>query len=106
MNTSIPPHRCNCSCCVGHTPASFTLQNLDRREFLLRVGTLTIGGLALLALDLGAGDVPRPGRIVKPLKVQPVLTYGLPKRREATSWRGWGGIQTEADVAAEKERIA
>ncbi len=31
--------------------------------------------------------------------------YETPARREATSWRPWGGIQTEADAAAEKERL-
>ncbi|MBM3891880.1 MAG: sugar isomerase, partial [Verrucomicrobia bacterium] len=40
-----------------------------------------------------------------PLKVQPVLIYSVPKRREAWSWRNWGGIQTEADAKAEKERL-
>lgn len=109
MNTPATPHRCHCSCCAGHATAPLTLQNLNRRDFLLRVGALTVGGLALPAVNLGAADVApaqtRPGRIVKPLKVQPVLTYALPKRREATSWRGWGGIQTEQDVSAEKQRI-
>ena len=104
MNTPATPDRCHCSCCAGHATAPLTLQNLNRRDFLLRVGALTVGGLALPAVNLGAADVApaqtRPGRIVKPLKVQPVLTYALPKRREATSWRGWGGIQTEQDVSA------
>ena len=110
MNTKTTPRPCDCTCCAGHAPAPFTLESVNRRDFLLRVGALTVGGLALPALDLSAADVApakaRPGRIVKPLKVQPVLTYSLPQRREATSWRGWGGIQTEADVAAEKQRIA
>ncbi len=39
------------------------------------------------------------------LKVQPVLTYSLPKRREATSWREWGGLQTQADVDQEMARL-
>jgi hypothetical protein len=34
-----------------------------------------------------------------------VLTFSLPQRREATSWREWGGIQTEPAADAEKERI-
>ncbi len=69
---------------------------------------MTVGGLALPALNLDAADAPaknRPGRIVKPLKVQPVFTHDIPQRREATSWRNWGGIQTEADAGKEKERI-
>ncbi len=40
-----------------------------------------------------------------PLKVQPVLVYSLPRRREQTSWRSWGGLHNPADVAAEKECI-
>lgn len=45
---------------------------------------------------------PQPPR---PLRVQPVLTYDVPKRREATSWRNWGGVQTEQDALAEQTRI-
>jgi L-fucose isomerase-like protein len=51
-----------------------------------------------------AGPARRP-LLRQPLRVQPVLTYGVPKRREATSWRDWGGIQTEEQAAKEKERI-
>jgi hypothetical protein len=40
-----------------------------------------------------------------PLKLQPVLVYQLYARREQTSWRPWGGLQNESDVAGEKERI-
>ena len=46
---------------------------------------------------------PQPG---KALKVQPVLTYDLPQRREGTSWRSWGGVQTEEQAAAERVRIS
>jgi hypothetical protein len=35
----------------------------------------------------------------KPLRVKPVLMYTLPKRREMTSWKSWGGVQTEQGVA-------
>lgn len=42
----------------------------------------------------------------QPLKVQPVLMYSLPKRREAASWKSWGGIQTEEAAAEEMRRIA
>jgi hypothetical protein len=50
----------------------------------------------------------RPDRqapINVPLRVQPVLIYQIPKKREATSYRQWGGIQTEADAVAERDRI-
>jgi len=39
------------------------------------------------------------------LVVKPVLTYNIYERREATSWRPWGGIQTEDDLAEERARI-
>jgi hypothetical protein len=74
------------------------------------VGALTAGGLALSALGSRAAEPLPPGpqrlpRFKKTLRVQPVLLYETPQRREATSWRNWGGIQTEADAAKERERI-
>jgi len=44
-------------------------------------------------------------RLGKPLRVQPVFMYALPTKREATSWRSWGGVQTEPAVAEEVARI-
>lgn len=41
----------------------------------------------------------------RPLRVQPILMYQLPKRREAASWKSWGGIQTEQSAAEEAARI-
>lgn len=43
--------------------------------------------------------------IRRPLSVQPILIYGLHPRRPATSYRPWGGLMTEADIAEERERI-
>jgi hypothetical protein len=37
--------------------------------------------------------------------VKPVLVYETPARRHQTSWRGWGGIQTEEDAGKEIARI-
>jgi hypothetical protein len=82
---------------------------VTRREFLHRVGAITAVGMALPALATGTAEsAAAPARrpiVKKPLKVQPVLTYDLPKRREATSWRNWGGVQTEEAAAKEKARI-
>jgi hypothetical protein len=47
----------------------------------------------------------RVGQVRKVLRVQPALVYSLPSRKESTSWRPWGGIQTEEDVQAEENRI-
>jgi (2Fe-2S) ferredoxin len=109
MTPNSHDHSC-CCCCGAQLPGvSPVPDGVTRRQFLWRVGTLTAGGLALPALDLDAAGLdsspPRPGLIRKTLKVQPVLTYDTPQRREATSWRGWGGIQTDAEAAKEKERI-
>ena len=109
MNSNHKLHSCNCGCCaVQSLRASGAAWN--RRDFLFRVGTAAAAGLAFSALDTLAADpalaLPVRGPLPRrALKVQPVLTYALPTRREATSWRSWGGLQKEADVAAEKARI-
>ncbi len=40
------------------------------------------------------------------LKIRPVLVYEISKPRPQTSWRPWGALHTEQDVAREVERIA
>jgi len=102
-------HSCQCACCAA-SGANASIGGLNRRDFLFRVGAVAASGLAFSALDTLADDpalaLPVRGPMPRqPLKVQPVLSYGIPKRREATSWRSWGGIQTEQDAAAEKGRI-
>ncbi len=102
-------HSCNCGCCAA--ASAHPAAGLNRRDFLFRVGAAAATGLAFSTLDGFAADPAlalsaRGPLAMKPLKVQPVLTYALPQRREHTSWRSWGGIQTEADVAAEKNRIS
>lgn len=98
-------HNCHC-CCVHGGNTSIPGLPTTRRQFLYSVGAMAAGGLALSAYELGAAieGPARPARFTKPLKVQPVLTYDVPKPREHTSWRNWGGIQTEAD--ADKEKAA
>jgi hypothetical protein len=44
-------------------------------------------------------------RIGKPLVVQPVLMYNLLERKEAVTWREWGGLHTTEDVEEEVTRI-
>jgi len=105
------PSACRRPCCVAAPPSRPSLPaGVSRRHFLYGVGAATVGGVALSALDLGAADdvgLPRRGPLQRrPITVQPVLTYEVPQRREATSWRSWGGIQTDADADQEKARIA
>jgi hypothetical protein len=119
------PHstaQCLCGCCTaarrlprpipGLIPApapTLDLPNVTRRTFIQSVGALTAGGLALPSIlaksPESVSDDPRRPLGPQPLRVQPVLTYEIPQRREATSWRSWGGIQTEADAEKERARI-
>ena len=64
-----------------------------------------MAGAAAVPLVSGLGAAAaKPGERLT-LRVQPVLVYQLPKRRAQTSWRSWGGLQTEKDVSEERERI-
>ncbi len=93
-----------CRCCV------------NRREFL-GVASAATAAIAIGAMKEAAASGPAwpadlwdPDRpflnIGKPLKVQPILMYSLPTRREMTSWKSWGGIQTQAAADEEALRIA
>jgi len=83
---------------------------VSRRDFLKATGiafsaaALVGATWASLKAASAGGDVPMPpGR--KPLVVKPVLTFEIPRRRDKTSWRPWGGIQTQQDADAEVKRI-
>jgi hypothetical protein len=101
------PDHSGCSCCGpnhGYVP-----DELSRREFVRMtgkgaLGTVVLSGLSWSALVAGqTGDEFKPQR--KPLVVKPVFTYDIPSRRSQTSWRSWGGIQTEKDAGEEVARI-
>jgi L-fucose isomerase-like protein len=90
-----------CDCCM------------NRREF---VG-LTTAGIAGGVLGLGTSALagrkteewnPDKAFLVtgKKLTVQPVLMYRTPIRREQTSWKSWGGVQTEQAASEEARRIS
>ena len=55
------------------------------------------------ARDPEAGEGTAPPR--RTLVVKPIFTYPLPVRRDQTSWRAWGGIQSEEDAGQEAARI-
>lgn len=82
---------------------------VSRRTFLYGVGTLALAGMALPGTARAGGTTDAAGSLKplprRPLVVQPVLTYAIPQRREATSWREWGGIQTEDAAREEGGRI-
>ena len=78
---------------------------MSRRKFLA-VGSLTIASSALKFSAEKALPTPPDFRLGgRSLVVKPVLTYGVYRRVEATSWRPWGGIETEADADKELSHI-
>ena len=91
--------------------------NMKRRDFLgLTTGMAAAAGLASGSV-LSAGEKPRwasddwdPDRPFlvtgKPLRIQPVLMYSTSRKREATSWKSWGGVQTEQAASEEADRIS
>ncbi len=101
-----PAHAC--SCCSGSQRAA--LAAVSRRDFMLGMGAAAaVTGLAgaqgaAQAEDARAAAGPKTAPASQ-LVVQPVFTYGIPQRKEQTSWRPWGGIQTPAQAAEEKARI-
>lgn len=92
-------------CCNGHHRES----EISRRKFVKVTGTSVLGSVALTGLTWSALSAiqPRENTAIsrKKLIVKPVFTYSLPVRREKTSWREWGGIQTENDAAQELAKI-
>ena len=68
------------------------------------LGALTLPGLSWSALaSVQTGEQFEIRRT--PLVVKPVLTYEVTTRREQTTWRQWGGIQTQKDADQEVLRI-
>ena len=99
-------HRC-CSRGVPNIDEK-TFFGMSRRDFLIGLGAGGIGAWALTSQAHAALRKPIPGmglRIGKTLRVKPVLVYHLYQRKQATSWRPWGGLHNQSDVDAEAKRI-
>ena len=93
-------------CCGEH---GLTSNGITRRRFVQvtgagALGTVALSGLSWTAIVSEQKDDKFPNQR-QPLLVKPILTYEVPQRREKTSWRSWGGIQTEQDAGEEKIRI-
>lgn len=87
-------------------------RDFERRDFIKLAAGACLAPAPALALgnqpqwDRDLWNPDRPfATISKLIRVQPVLMYSLPKRKEASSWKSWGGIQTEQAVAGEVGRI-
>ncbi len=86
--------------------------DVNRREFI----GLTTASVAGGVLGLNASTAGAPGRdewdASKPfvctgraLVVQPVLMYRVAQPRPATSWKSWGGVQSDEAAVAEVRQI-
>lgn len=95
---------CPCGC---HTPEE--QDGLTRRGFLGGMGGVALGGMALSGLSWSLLSAAEPGLPAvptrRPLVVKPILLYRVYTRRPQTSWRPWGGIQTQQDADQEVARI-
>lgn len=84
---------------------------VNRRHFMKVVGAGTVAASALSGLvsrAAGRRGGPPPEDWEEPrraLRVKPVLVYHVPQRREARSYRSWGGIRSEAAADKESDRI-
>ena len=100
-------HESGSYCCSGnHGKVS---NEITRRKFVQVTGTSALGTVALSGLSwstIVAGQTDEKFTIQRqPLIVKPIFTYEVPTRRDQTSWRNWGGIQTEKDAGEEVARI-
>lgn len=98
-------HGTGCSCCNGHH--NEVSNEISRRKFVQVTGTSALGAVAMSGLSWSAlasiqtsekNEIRRRALVVKP-----IFIYEIPTRRDKSSWRSWGGIQTEQD--AEKELV-
>jgi len=102
-----------CSCCGPSARKALREAEvkawLSRRELLMGAGVAAVGTMAMTGRAARAAEAqPAASPTIAPateLVVQPVLTYAIPQRRQQTSWRSWGGIQTAAQAAEEVARI-
>lgn len=81
----------------------------SRRGFLEGLGGAALAGAALGKLSwpaIAEEAVSKPSPARAPLVVKPILLYSVfQKPSHPTSWRPWGGIQTQADADQETVRI-
>ncbi len=99
----------HCSCCPSTPPHCDDASGISRRSFLGGVGSTALGTFAMTGLSwsaLSAAEKPaQPCPDRKALVVKPIFTHGIFHHRDQTSWRPWGGVQTEDDAKQETDRI-
>ncbi|UCD00294.1 MAG: hypothetical protein JSW66_10510 [Phycisphaerales bacterium] len=88
--------------------------SMNRREFVglttasIAGGVLGLGDPARAGGESNDWDPDRPFIVAgrRKLTIQPVLMYSTPERREASSWKSWGGVLTDRAASQEAERIS
>jgi hypothetical protein len=110
-NQSDDSQKHSCRCCSHGVPNidEKTFFGMSRRDFLMGLGAAGAGAMALSSSRAKAAPIkPIAGmglRIGSTLRVKPALVYSLHQRREAWSWRPWGGLHTQSDVEKEAKKI-
>ena len=104
FNAPLTTHSC---CCPDAHGQGVSCAGTTRREFLTLAGGLGVLGTALTGMtwsDVQGAELKTPP-VRRALVVKPIFTYPQPQRSPLTSWRNWGGIETQEDVRAEAARI-
>jgi len=96
-------------CCPSHDLYDPPPDHMNRRKFIKVAGGSALSVAALSGLSwsalAGSNFTEQTGMIRQALVVKPILVYSTPEYRHQTSWRSWGGIQTEKDADEEISRI-
>src|SRR4030043_29003 len=102
----------SCRCCSHGVPNidEKTFFGMSRRDFMRGLGAAGVGAVALSSCQSHSASSGKPIigkglRIGSTLRVKPALVYSLYQRREATSWRSWGGLHNQGDVDKEAKKI-
>ena len=107
--TTLLKNQCHCCPQFINESSSEYQWKISRRNFVAMGGVL-LGGLTIPGLwnSVFAAETqdsvlaPKPR---KPLIVKPILLHDVSERKEATSWRRWGGIQSVKEANEEVTRI-
>lgn len=90
-------------CCSS--PVTCGSCGATRRRFLAALTAAPAVASATPVRSFSRAEPERRPPMRLALRVQPVLLYSLSQRRQARSWRPWGGLLAESDVSEEKQRI-
>ncbi|MEA1950189.1 MAG: hypothetical protein U9N87_02305, partial [Planctomycetota bacterium] len=103
-----PPIQPHCCPCCDHSEES---SGVSRRGFIGGVSGIAMAGLSWSALSAAQSKQSADGLLEdsapprKTLVVKPIFIYSVYQRRPQTSWRPWGGIQTQSDADKEVRKI-